>query len=266
MKKLLALLFLLFSCGGASSDSLLQYAAADDLVTHEVSPDEVDWDSLAPESRPEPEGDIGTLEQALTWPVGYGTLKLNPSRCWDSSGDGCLHPNWANKTFRRRFQAGSCSSWFQARFVSADGLWTNTLSSRGWTIQVPDSNGKAKWYWHCKPASELQALCNTTNALGCTAVNWAQDASGNGVHTGGNVYIFPEKFEAQASWAGKTDAQKERFATNILLHELYHSVGLGHSDAMLSSTLMVSPAPTSFYDAIFSPVTQERTWLNDFQP
>jgi hypothetical protein len=246
--RLWALAALALACGGRATgeyrDEVVNVHRDGDVVLIEV------YDESADDGDDDETGDIGELEQGLTIPNGYGTKTSVSQRCWD--GVDCLHPG--TKEYSYNFQASTCSSWYQGRFVAADIRFGT---------QVPwftKKSGGTKNTWRCASGNGSAQGC--TGSLGCAVVTFNQHE----VITDVDVYIFPDVVSAQSGWSSKTQAQKDRFVDNAILHEIYHSVALGHSDATLDSVLMYASAPSAYYSSLLQPQWTERAWLRDYQP
>jgi hypothetical protein len=244
MFKYLAIGFACMSCAGAGE--------GEDTDETENTPFRVIYVQEFDETD---DSDLGTLEQELTIPNGYGTnTSGNAARCW--SGVNCVHPG--TKTYQRKFYASTCSSWYQTQVVGADTRFASFLSPY-WTVTTGDGNSKNKWY--CGTAAEAVSL-GCSGAIGCTIVAFNQYERIISTKT----YIFPENIEAQSAWAGKTTAQRARMVDNSMYHEIFHSISLGHSDSTLVSELMKTSPTSSFYASYLQPTWTELSWMQDYEP
>jgi hypothetical protein len=246
MKTLYSILTLLLTvaCGSPSPDAV--YDTETGLNVVDVVHIYVD------EPVKELDGDIGTLEQALTIPTGYGSESDGSGgRCW--SGVNCVHPG--TKNYARKFYAGTCRSDIQTRFVEAE---TKLMTQAPW---FPVSLG-TKNEWRCGSAAKAVELgCEDT--AGCAVITIS-----NQTHKvlSADVWIFPENIEGQPGWNNRTIAQQNRYWNNAILHEIYHSLKLDHSDNIHVSELMKDYATESFYTSNLTPTFTERAWLRDYQP
>ncbi len=203
--------------------------------------------------------ELGQTAQALTWPTGYGMLKTTDTsssgdRCWLSDSV-CMRP--VSKTLRFKFIASSCNSWWQTRVVTAHARWRSMLSLRGWNIQDPDSSGNANYILRCGGASGHWGYFAPTGFSG-------PDSGGDYTYNSGGIRIDATKIDADT--AGKTSTEKTRNAENVVLHELLHSVGLGHSDGLLYSAVMLQTSGAASFAGILLPTSTELSWLNSYTP
>lgn len=201
------------------------------------------------------EGDFGTLEQKLTIPNGYGLSGGMVGRCW--SGVSCIHPG--SKTYPRKFAASTCSAYHQGRFVAADIRFAE--QTPWFSVTTPGSIASAKNVWRCASGNGTAEGC--AGALGCAIYTYS---SASRIMSHVDIYLFPDNFETLTNWSSKTQAQKDRIFDNAILHEIYHSVAAGHSDATLDSPLMKPYPDSAWYASLLGLTLTERSWLRDYQP
>jgi len=207
-------------------------------------------------------GDIGTLQQPLYIPTGYGTeADPDTSRCWD--GSGCVHTG--SKTYPRKFYASTCDAWQQSRFVAAEVRAKASTSANGssagatWTF----TNG-TKNEWRCGNNSDALALdpeLDGSIGVSIVSINVATKKI-----VSADVWIFVDNMEGQPGWWNRSQAQVQKFYENAILHEILHTMALGHADAMLPSVLMNAFVSESYYTSNLSVTGTERGWLVDYTP
>jgi hypothetical protein len=203
--------------------------------------------SLACGASPEgeqPTGEvIGTLEQAVYLPSLYGTEATGGKTTCDSSwsGNECWVPN--SKTFYVAFQAGTCSSWWQARFVDA---WYEMLAEVDYLNSMIHEDATP---WYMGPVPEIFGepavapglifnwRCQATDGQASFQPNSSNadsiDAGGGKTlkqYKGGTVRVDTPQIEADILWAASDDARRRRFARDIIRHELWHMFGHGHEN------------------------------------
>lgn len=206
---------------------------------------------------PQDAEELGTLQQALTWPDGYGWRQSTGDRCYSSSGNhsGCVRQG--TKRIRYGFQAGTCHTWWQTRFVEAHNDFLSLMTGLGWDVSGP-SNG-----------TDVEMSCNDGIPGGgnFTPSNSVTQPDGSVTFTDGNLYISVLHITDDTSWFGKSDVQRQRCARNFILHELMHTVGLGHGGPTGHLMRGFSPSGlSSWYSNLKYPSTEENNWLADFQP
>jgi hypothetical protein len=250
MKKLMFIFALLFACAGASEDGY------EDGAMGEVSPYPIDEEGVMRidgEDVDLYDQDLVQYAQALTRPNGYGINHTNGTRC--SSTSNCDLPK--DKTFSRRFLASTCSNWWQTRFVEADNDFLFIDRDLDWTVNGP-SGQFADFYWQCGTVG------GSNNGIFQPTLS-AQRADGSYTWNSGWVTVDAAFTEAGSSWAGKTDVQRQRMARNIILHELMHSVGLGHATSALTN-LMHGADPVTWYQGLKYSNTDEINMLDNYVP
>jgi hypothetical protein len=202
----------------------------------------------------EPGEILGTAEQAVYHPAGYGTEGGTDANGSKTACDGnwsaneCWVPN--SKTFYTKFQAGTCSSWWQARFVD---MWYEQLAEIDYINVAVDVASK----WYVGPVPEIFGepaiapglifnwRCQATGGIASFQPNSSNsddiDAGGNDElrqYKGGTLRVDTAEIEADVLWAASDDARRRRFARNVLRHEVWHQMGHGHEYASGPGHLM----------------------------
>ncbi len=183
------------------------------------------------------EGDdiIGTLGQPIFMPTNYGSENSTASpQCsppW--SGGICLVPD--SKQFLYKLFASSCSSWWQARVVGAEAYFKPLINGLGddW-VYSGEISGHYSIDLRCEPTGPTSLADFRSSSSGVdthptefgTLWQWKT----------GSVRYDTADIEDEATWANKTDAQRIRYAENIIKHEYGHSVGLGHGGTGIMRT------------------------------
>jgi hypothetical protein len=272
MKKATTLLALALACGEAPEDDQRYDTSAAEVdappearpvpegaVIH-VDPGGFATIMIAVDDDEAPEGAIGTLGQRLTIPNGYG-LSPGQNRCW--SGSDCIHPG--SKTYQRKFYASTCTSWEMGRWMAAE---IRAMANTG----VPYGSANAtfaltlgtKNEWRCGDNADAVAMDpDLDGALGVASITYSSSTK-KIIST--DVWIFTDNIAAQSGWGSKTDLQHEKFYDNAILHEILHTLALGHSDATLASVLMNAYPSSSWYSTYLTAVPLERNWLFSYQP
>lgn len=242
-----------FGCGGEAEGLATDAGPAEPSLDFDVIYIEVDEGEA-------PAGDIGTLEQGLTIPTGYGTVP-GGGRCW--SGVDCRHPG--SKTYPRNFKASTCDPWQQSRWVGGE--------IRAMAMTSPDGSS-AKATWTLSTGTKNTFQCGT-NAQAITLHPSLDGSLGVAIITSNNatkkyiksdIWIFPENMENEPGWWGRSISEVEKFYENAIAHEIIHSMGIDHADSMGGSVLMRSAPSLSYYSNFLTVNGTERGWLIDYQP
>jgi hypothetical protein len=190
---------------------------------------------------------IGTAKQAVYLPSGYGTeggtdSNGNKTTCdGDWANNECWVPN--SKVFYTAFQAGTCSSWWQARFVD---LWYELIAEVDYINSYLHEDATE---WYLGPVPELWGeplvapglifnwRCQATDGIASFQPNSSNsddiDAQGNDElrqYKGGTLRLDVADIESDVLWAASDDARRRRFARNVLRHEAWHQFGHGHEE------------------------------------
>lgn len=236
MKKLLIAALLVACSDNIGGDG---YEFEDAPADAGVEDEGLRHDLSFPDAGPDEEKSLGTLQQPLSSPVGYGTDHATGFRCIQGVGVTCVYP--VDKVARYRFRASTCNNWWQTRVVEAWGSFlTQAEDAGGWDIQDPTPQGVADVYLDCGDAGGSNYGV-TTCPLGSTFPN-----PGGGsyrLYSSCVIKIDNAHIEAMSGWSTKTDDQKQKMARNIILHEYMHSIGLGHVSSNPTGTALMVVAP-----------------------
>lgn len=182
----------------------------------------------SPEDENVVEGDyipIGSTGQEIFMPTGYGAENGSGTpQCSPPWGGGiCRVPD--SKTLLYKLFASTCSSWWQARVVGAEAYVQPFLDGLGddWNYSG-EVAGLYNIDIRCTASSGLADF----NNLQASTDNHATEFGTLQQWVYGSIRIDTAEIEAQPGWASKTEAQRIRFAENIIRHEYGHSFGFGH--------------------------------------
>ncbi len=212
--------------------------------------------------------ELGTAEQAIYRNGEFGGDSQDGYRC-DVFSSFCTGAQ--SKTIRLYFLAGTCSSWWQARFVELDQQMTALLAPYGWTV-VGAGNGP----W------DLRMRCAST--LGGQPVDFASHVNGGGAPTltqlpngiqwaqypSGEMAIDTAEVAAFPAWQVATDVQRKRFASEALEHEFGHFMGLGHvlasANAVMSESVQTTNVNLPPWTYFNNYTAVEQQWLDCYDP
>lgn len=248
-----------FGCGAPSEDLFSEATDAGSIVDEEIiacgpHPDGDHHEEPAAE----PISELGTAEQAIFVPATYGweagpdengMLAPRCSGAW--TGHKCKMPD--NKDVRVGFNAGTCSTWWQARVVEVYTEYQTLLAgwNNEWSLDGPSDNYKIS--------------CATGAGTAFAAFGASTNSADNDVHPvgpdeiwqyrKGNMYLYTNTIQNHATWASATETQRQRFARNTIRHEFGHLFGLGHLAGSPCNNLMCE------YQTTFSSLYTENKFL-----
>jgi len=194
----------------------------------------------APEARDaEPPAPLGSAAQPVYVPFGYGFERSGVLACDPPWGGGdCLAPD--SKTLLTNFRAGTCSSWWQARFVEVwNELEPQIDALSEWEL-VGGQPGNSWYYWQCSGAMGT----DTTAQLSWFAPNLSNGQTDDHNVTGwgefrqyraGTLTLYTAEFAEL--FGGLTDSQQRHMARSLIRRGVARQ--MGHGDT--GSGLMTSP-------------------------
>lgn len=185
---------------------------------------------------------LGTAEQAVYMPARYGHEGGNGGPACGTPGDWADNECWVPNSKRHyvKIHANTCTPWWQARFTSA---WNETLAELAYINSYVDAD---KPKWEMAPADSgmtngviFQWMCDpSTIASGSFSPNESNSddigVAGNDElkqYKGGVLKIYASAIQAGPAWAAADDARRQRFARNVIRHEIAHQLGLGHESS-----------------------------------
>jgi hypothetical protein len=198
-----------------------------------------------------PAGEVlGTAKQAVYLPYLYGFEGGTDSggeqtRCDSDWANGeCWVPN--SKVHYVAFDAGSCSSWWQARFVEvwneavADMDYINSFlheDAPPWALASAAGTGLPNgviYQWRCDGALGVANASFRKNTSNSDDI----DAGGGDElrqYKGGVLRVYSAEIEGSGLWPLFGDTERKRFARTLIRHELAHQFGHGHGGAGIMS-------------------------------
>jgi hypothetical protein len=198
-------------------------------------------DGIYADPEPDAVDELGQLEQPIYVPSGYGKY-VNSEPC--QSAQGCFVPD--KKYIQAQFFASTCNNWWQTRMVTA------FAEVEGYVDNLGDDWGMIS------PGSGLYVVrCGSVTGgdLGGFSPSDTQShSSGLIQYNRGTIKINTAAVEGQSSWANATEAQRQRFAINLIKHEFGHLLGLPHE----ANTLLNNGALTLWWNANMSYTTSMR--------
>lgn len=215
---------------------------------------------------------LGTLEQAVYMPYQYGIEGLDDSedhpdfglRCGGATVDDyadnfCAVPD--TKQLSVKFYASTCSSLWQAAVMDAWATWALELNMAGWSVSTPANNPK------------YRVECGTLggDGLGRFQAGPSWDNIGVwygtlGQHKTGKVTMDSVDADAWAmALAPNSASARHNIRVNLVLHELFHLAGLGHSTSGTGSALM-SAQPNGTWVSLKNPTAAESDMLDCYNP
>lgn len=218
--------------------------------------------------------------EKTTRPGGYGSQGYRtPADTGAHPGYDCVLP-WnegicygaKRKDYRLKFYASSCSSWWQARVVEAQAQLNAAYeASTGFGVYNVTFDGTFEIDLHCAAVpdgynayTQLKNFTITT-VPGFGTFNQYAKAS---------TFIGASAIESSPGWINGTDAQRQRFARNVIKHEMVHGFyGLGHAlnpvegNNVLMNAFGQRNSATQFpWTTDLGVTALEKTWMTSFVP
>jgi hypothetical protein len=241
-------------------------------------------DMLEPEAvvevEPQPESELGRIEQALTVTSGYGVLIPSQGRC-NGQTNGCIIPKSKTIKFHNRTGSGhSTCNGFYAQMIrdqaaAAINNVKTILENRGWTVTVDTLNATAV---SSQNFTDVTLRCDTSTPNG-TAINIA-GTSPNCISTTGDPLSYCRLYGATIRMdpsdittiaAQTTDSVKQgKMVLNVWTHEIGHTIVFGHGPTCTGVQVMCNAADMNLSDPNTwgnrSYTNDEKSWLQSFVP
>lgn len=172
---------------------------------------------------------LGTVEQPIFMPAGYGH-EGNSTRCDGSwSGGECQVPDWGDKEFKIKRLLQNCDAWTIDRIDEALTLMQQRLEAVGWTMNLVTSgqNGTIS----CSTASGPPGTMNANGPwdLHSTSRGTLKQYGGFAITIRQwSTYLCDGTGEPGEVWSNATVQEQVNVFINIITHEISHVVGLGH--------------------------------------
>jgi hypothetical protein len=183
--------------------------------------------------------ELGELEQPIYIPSGYGHAGSNAC----TSVLDCFVPD--KKYIQAKFYASTCSSWWQARMVTAFANIESMVDNLGddWGFIGP---GSGLYEVRCGNALELGSF---------TPLDTQVHSGGPIQYNKGNILVDVADIQNLPFWvAGSTETQRQTFAVNAIRHEFGHLLGLPHG-----SGIMHAGPETIWWNSVISFSAAQRT-------
>lgn len=241
------------------------------------------------------DSDLGQAKQAIVYDDGYG-IDGAQNRCWYDNGNGgwaggyCRMPNglnWlvvipdANKT-------AGCDPDTRVGASNAAIDFRSYMNDRGWNITVKTTSELASPLPFDAHAATVTCANPADHSVGAETLGTTQlpvegacalgsfagvkclDAGARGTVISYDAtrgpYMFEMRWKAKSYWSGKTSTQKRRFARNLIIHELFHQVGLGHDTFAETHLMGLQDNITYAFDHVLWPTTYESNLLSCVNP
>lgn len=207
-------------------------------------------------------GDLGTAAEAIYMPYEYGAEDKS------IGGFGCIAP-WAggecgvpdSRTLYINVFVDNCPA--NTAQIIWDTVYTfdTLMTEEGWTVNVAAGS-------HYNANVEINLDCGSNGALGL----WSPEAGSEDCHDTdlgdlcqwkeGDLRLNPIDLKQFYVWVYGTTTQRYWTQSNILLHELFHAAGLGHTGLHMPPRLMDQGwSLDSFSRATDGPMSPEWTQL-----
>lgn len=222
---------------------------------------------------PEPEEELGALEQPITAANGHGMNGL---------GTRCQTPTWAGGYCWLPEEKGWVVSYFDIdpsspEYPSEYGLWRasmrtailgwqSELNAHGWGIAYPGDN--AQWWSVSVICGEPSAADPAVRGRTIPVASWPNIVSmpyGElRKFTVAKVIIDCHDIEFDPNYSTRNTTQRSRYIQNITRHELFHAVGLGHAGGACD-LMGTSAVNDCWYTGARNPTATEWSYLDAFE-
>ena len=223
--------------------------------------------------------ELAELEQRIVMLDGYGEVlggPFNQQRCNMSNypwGSGvCIVPTSRNVSINPKCGVGPnwpsrCGSWnvhgVHWGLVLLDQCFAvaDYLTARGWNAWCGTGGGTD---------IELDIQLGSSGKCNGNLATTSIAVGGSGEFrkfSDADIVVCRDNLEAlYAANPGWSQIQKITHAWNIARHEEFHGAGLGHSSGSSSVLMAVPPSASWLKDAVRSPTSLERDFLEAYQP
>lgn len=281
MKNIVLLLLAVIGCAGADPEMSGQASSEQEtlpVVGHMEydprNPDMARFKELAhhPDVPAVNDGDIGRLEQPIGLYTGYGTEASSSSpRCILPYGGGeCQVPNSKTIRFGTFIASNECTSNWNAVFQAALSEAQTIAGGRMNFINVNVQGGNADFMIYCLDDSGNnppgRTFVDTFFGYECHEVNSSNDLC---QYENGFIDInLTSLINKSATYFSHSWAQQQRFVKNVILHEIFHVAGLGHSTTSCGELLMgaCSNQSENWYNIQKRPTSSELLEIECYNP
>jgi len=202
-------------------------------------------DGVEVEPLPPPaDGELGSLEQPIFMPDGYGSEEGDQSRCDTSwSGGKCVIPDNRSPNFGID-QCGTETSLFHRNIWTALGYTFGVVNSSplDWAMTRSHSNG-GDYIVRC--VGDTTGAPMSTSFNGVTADCHDTDRGTLCQAKSGTITVRMGVFLQNPAFANATAAEQDRIIQNMLRHEAGHVNGLGHKKGASYDQLMAAVYPNA---------------------
>jgi hypothetical protein len=194
-------------------------------------------------------------------PNGYGitsTYGCSSSATWP--GLKCLIP--FSKQFRMKIAAdGQDPNWVAIVDEARDSV-VIIANSNGWDIE--NNDGPAPFQLRTSTSVPEGWLGTIKTSLVETISAGSQGDFK--VHGQCKAMIYRDSVEANWAYQASSAAQRARYVRNLFRHEMYHCLGLAHSNGSFNTLMSQNYGfPGPYFDTALQPTVAEQQRLEDFQ-
>lgn len=204
-------------------------------------------------------------------PNGYG-IAGGGGRCNNTSfpGGTCKVPKQRSGCIRHLSDQETPPSGMRSAADAAIAPWDATMELLGWTVNHDEfacpfvTEGQISIRWGNLPpgvSGKMTPLISSSDLVNVTPGQlqpWKI----------AQIILDPSEIVAAPGYSSKTQTQKNRFARNTLMHELFHAGGLGHNgiiDTLMDAVMLQPPPVSSYFTADLSALGAEQTLIADYE-
>jgi hypothetical protein len=204
-------------------------------------------------------------------PNGYG-IAGGGVRCNNTSfpGGTCKVPKLKSGCVRHLADQESPPTAMRTAAATAHAPWETTMEAHGFPVLFNDvacafsTQGQISIRWGNLPAGVGGKMTPLINSGDLVNVPQGQLQPWRIAQ----ITLDPSEIAAHPLYASRTQAEKNRFARNTLMHELFHAGGIAHNgilDTLMADVVLQPPPVSSYFTSDMSALGAEMTLIQGYE-